>query len=92
MATLADIKNKIGIQTLELSTATDATGEKTDWLRHWDNDTRTAVSIHRELATELKSNPAITSLALQSEQRVGEQGPYTAHRIVKYSQEAELIL
>lgn len=92
MATLAQIKSKLGISQLELVTAQDINGNKTEWLRHWDNDTRTAVSIHKELAMELKSNPAITSLSLQTEPKVGEQGPYTAHRIVKYSSTPDLVL
>lgn len=92
MATLAQIKSKLGISQLELVTAQDVNGNKTEWLRHWDNDTRTAVSIHKDLATELKSNTAITSLSLQTEQRAGEQGPYTAHRIVKHNSTPEVIL
>lgn len=92
MATLAQIKSKLGISQLELVTAQDINGNKTEWLRHWDNDNRVAVSIHKDLATELKSNPAITSLSLQTEPKVGEQGPYTAHRIVKYNSTPEIIL
>lgn len=92
MATLAQVKSKLGIGQLELHTATDNAGNKTDWFRHWDNDNRIAVSIHKDLVAELKTNSNITSLSVQTEQRVGEQGPYTAHRIVKYNSTPEVIL
>lgn len=92
MATLAQIKSKLGISQLELTTANDSTGAPTQWLRHWDNDNRVAVSIHKDLAKELKSNPSITSLAVQTEQKNGEQGPYIAHRIIKYNSTPEVIL
>lgn len=92
MATLAQIKSKLGINQLELRTAQDLNGNNTDWFRHWDNDNRIAISIHKDLAKELQSNPALTSLSLQTESRAGEQGPYTAHRIVKYNSTPEIIL
>lgn len=83
--TLAQIKEKLGLSTLELNTATDANDNKTDWMRAWDNDSRTAVSIHKELVAEIKANSGIASLGLQTETRTGSKGDYTAHRIVKYA-------
>lgn len=94
MATLKQVKEKLGLNQLELVTANDTTGAPTDWLRHWDNDRRMAVSIHKELAAELAADKqgSITALSLQHEQRVGEQGPYDAYRIVKYNSTPEVIL
>ncbi len=83
--TLNDIKGKIGIPKFELNTAKDADGNATDWMRHWDNDNRVAVSIHKELVSELKADGNISSLGLQTETRSGEQGDYTAYRVVKYA-------
>lgn len=85
MATLAQIKAELNISTLELNTATDTEGNKTAWMRHWDNNQRISVSIHTDLVNELKSNPKVTGLGLQTETRKGEQGDYTSHRIVKYT-------
>lgn len=85
MATIAQIKEQLNIPTLQLNTANDAEGNKTEWMRHWDNDNRTAVSIHKDLVSELKTNPAIDSLALQEDKRTGAKGEYTALRIVKYT-------
>lgn len=81
---LKDIKNKLGIPTFQFNTASDVDGNPTEWFRHWDNENRVAVSIHKELAQELKSNPSISSLGLQHEIRVAEQGEYQAYRIVKF--------
>jgi len=81
---IAEIKSKLNIAALELNTAKDSNDKPTDWMRHWDNDNRIAVSIHKELVAEIKANSNISSLGLQSETREGEQGSYTAYRIVKY--------
>lgn len=82
---LAQIKTELGIPSLELNTATDTEGNKTAWMRHWDNTRRISVSIHSDLVNELKSNPKTTGLGLQTEVRNGELGNYTSHRIVKYA-------
>ena len=89
--TLPQIKTKLGLQALELNTAEDKDGNKTDWMRHWDNDNRVAVSIHKELVAEIKSNSNISSLGLQSEERDGSKGKYTAYRIVKFTPAEETL-
>jgi len=83
--TLAQIKEKVGMSSLELNTATDKDNNPTPWMRAWDNDTRTAVSIHKELVEELKADANISSLGLQTEKRTGDKGEYTAYRIVKFA-------
>ena len=88
---LSEIKSRLNISSLQLNTALDKEGNKTDWMRHWDNDSRTQVSIHKELVTELQTNPNIESLGLQYEKRQAEKGEYDAYRIVKYA-EAEITL
>jgi len=82
--TLADIKTRLGLSTLELNTATDKDDNPTDWMRAWDNDNRVAVSIHKDLVSELKADSNIGTLGLQTETRDGSKGKYTAHRIVKF--------
>lgn len=89
--TLAQIKEKLGIDQLALNTAQDKDENPTDWMRHWDNDNRVAVSIHKELVAELKADANISSLGLQKETRNGEQGDYTAYRIVRYSPAEETL-
>lgn len=94
MATLKQIKSNLGITELNLQFAQDLEGNKTEWLRHWDNDRRIAVSIHKDLATELAADKAgaINNLSVQFQQRSGEQGPYDAHRIVRYNATPDMVL
>lgn len=82
--TIEEIKSKLEISTLHLNTSQDSEGNPTMWLRHWDNDTRRAVSIHKELFDELKKDININTLGLQEEVRSGSKGDYTAYRIVKF--------
>ena len=89
--TLQEIKGQLGIAALELNTATDKDENPTEWMRHWDNENRVAISIHSELASELQADSNITSLGLQKETRTGDKGDYIAYRIVKYAP-AELTL
>ena len=88
---LAQIKTEVNIKSFQLNTAKDSNQQPTDWMRHWDNDNRVAVSIHKDLVQELQADPEINSLGLQKETRSGEKGEYTAYRIVKYNP-AEVVL
>lgn len=88
---LSQIKSKLNIPALELNTANDKDNKPTDWMRHWDNDNRVAVSIHKELVAEIKADSNISSLGLQSEEREGSKGKYTAYRIVKYAPAEETL-
>ena len=88
---LSQIKTKLEIPQLELNTAKNMAGENTEWMRHWDNDNRIAISLHKDLVAELKADKNISSLGLQEETRQGDKGDYLAVRIVKYTP-AETIL
>lgn len=87
---ITEVKAKLGYSSLQLNTAMDKDNKPTDWMRHWDNDARVAVSIHKDTVAAVKSD-ATLNLGLQTEQRTGDKGAYTAYRIVKYS-EAETTL
>ena len=91
MATIAQIKSQFNILTLNLNTAKDADGNTTSWMRHWDNENRVAISLHKDLIAEIKANPAIDSLGTQIETRTAEQGEYKAVRIVKYTPAEETL-
>lgn len=88
---LVQIKEKLNIPALELNTAKDKNDQDTPWMRHWDNDNRVAVSIHKELVAELKADANISSLGLQSEEREGSKGKYMAYRIVKFTPAEETL-
>lgn len=83
---LSDIKTKLGIPTFDLNTAKNEAGEATDWLRHWDNERRISVSLHKDTFAEIKADSKQElNLGLQHETRTGEQGDYSSYRIVKYT-------
>lgn len=87
---IIEIKQELGIAQLNLNTAVDNAGKATDWMRHWDNDSRVAVSIHKDTVTAIKAD-ASCNLGIQTETRTGSKGDYTAHRIVKYSPAEEVL-
>lgn len=91
MATIAQIKSQFNILTLNLNTAKDKDGNPTMWMRHWDNENRVAVSLHKDLIAEIKANPSLDSLGTQIETRTAEQGEYKAVRIVKYTPAEETL-
>lgn len=88
---ILQIKDKLAISALQLVTARDINDVPTSWMRHWDNDRRIAVSIHKDLVGELKADKEISSLGLQKEVREGEQGEYTSYRIVRYTPAEEVL-
>jgi len=87
---ISELKEQLGISTLNLNTAKDKDDKPTDWMRHWDNDNRVAVSIHKDLVKEIKSGN-VTTLGLQEEEREGSKGKYIAKRIVKYTPAEETL-
>ena len=78
---ITEVKSELGYSVLNLNFAEDKDGNKTEWLRHWDNENRIAVSIHQDTVKEIRENNPST-LSLQSEVRTGAQGDYEAKRIV----------
>lgn len=88
---LAEIKEKLEIASLQLNTALDKDENPTEWMRHWDNDRRIAISIHKELIAELQADPKIDTLGLKEEIRTTEKGDYTSYIIVRFKP-AELVL
>lgn len=81
----------VKIAQFQLNTANDTAGNPTEWMRHWENDARVAVSIHKDTLKEIKDNPKTTRLALQQDIRSGEKGEYVALRIVKYTDAEETL-
>ena len=81
---LDEVKAQLGIAQFNLNTAEDEAGNKTEWMRHWDNDNRVAVSLHKDTVAKIQADPT-TNLGIQTEEREGSKGKYTAHRIVAYT-------
>ena len=60
MAPTEDEKAKlvpVKVSQFQLNTALDKENNPTDWMRHWENDARVAVSIHKDTLKEIKTNP-----------------------------------
>jgi len=81
---LSEIKIALGVEQLNLNTAEDKDGNKTEWMRHWDNAGRIAISIHKDTIKACQDGTPST-LDIQTETRTGSKGDYTAKRIVMYT-------
>ena len=85
-----EIKTQLGYEQLNLNTAIDSDNKPTDWFRHWDNDNRVAVSLHKDTFKAIKEgNPS--TLGLQSEMRTGAKGEYKSMRIVLFTPAEEIL-
>lgn len=91
MATLAEIKSVLGFSTLDLNTVTTESGEKTNWMKHWDNSNRVAILIHKDTLAKIKANSEIASLGLNTQIKQGAKGEYVAKTIVAYTEAEETL-
>ena len=93
MATIAQIKQGLGFPVLNLQRATK-NGEPTQWLRHWDNDSRVAVSIHEDTLKFAMENPNDDHFIPQKSELISESSntPYISYRIVKITADIEATL
>lgn len=62
---IQDLKNSIGLPSLELERCLDEQDQPTQWLRHWDNENRIAVVMHEEVAQGIKQDPMRTDLVMK---------------------------
>jgi hypothetical protein len=91
MANIAEIKAELGVSTLNLNTVVTAAGEKTSWLKHWDNSGRIAVLIHRDTLDAVKANKGVASLGINTQKKQGAKGEYVAKTIVLYKEAEETL-
>ena len=88
---LHEIKQQLGYEALNLNTVATATGENISWMKHWDNDNRVAVLIHKDTLAKLKSNMECSSLGIKTAIKQGSKGEYKAHTIVMYNEAEEVL-
>lgn len=88
---LHEIKQQLGYEALNLNTVATATGESTSWMKHWDNDKRIAVLIHKDTLAKLKANMECSSLGIKTAIKQGSKGEYTAHTVVMYNEAEEVL-
>lgn len=89
MANLTEIKVALNVQTINLNTVVTASGEKTEWMKHWDNDGRVAILVHKDTLAKIKTNPSLSTLGINTQVKQGAQGEYTAKTIVVYAEAEE---
>ena len=94
MATLAELKSQLGINTLELTFLKDENGERqidpktqqpTLWAKHWDNTNRQALLVHKDTFDKIKADPEMSGLGLKSSDKTGEKGAYKMHILITYT-------
>ena len=85
MANLAEIKEKLGVQTLPLEIVRTEAGEKTAWFRKWDNDTRVAILVHQDTLSKIKADAGLNTLGINTQTKQGAQGEYIAKTICIYT-------
>ena len=88
---LQEIKSKLNVQTLNFNYVITEAGEKTSWLKDWNNENRIAILMHQEVLDTIKTNKAISSLGINTQVKQGSKGEYTAQTICIYK-EADVVL
>jgi hypothetical protein len=91
MANLSEVKRELGYDVLNLNTVVTESGEKTAWLKQWDNSNRIAVLVHKDTLALIKANPSLASLGLNTQVKQGAQGEYTAKTICIYAEAEETL-
>lgn len=85
MANLAEIKRELGVETINLNTVVTESGDKTPWLKHWDNANRVAILVHKDTLALINANNSLSTLGLNTQTKMGAQGEYLAKTIVIYA-------
>jgi hypothetical protein len=88
---LSEIKTSLNVETLSLNTVKTSTGEETQWMKHWDNELRIAILLHKDTLAKIKANKECSSLGIKTATKQGAQGEYTAHTIVMYKEAEETL-
>lgn len=85
MANLSEIKRELGVEVINLNTVVTESGEKTPWLKHWDNSNRVAILVHKDTLALITADNSLSTLGLNTQTKQGAQGEYIAKTIVIYT-------
>ena len=91
MANLSEVKKELNVQTINLNTVSTEAGEKTSWMKQWDNEGRVAILIHKDTLAKIKANPSISTLGINTQVKQGAKGEYTAKTICVYADAEETL-
>ena len=85
--TISQIKEQLGIAELRFHTQVSPEGVVSDFLRAWDNNSRTEIAVHKETAEKIAEDPKIAILSLKDNGiRVSASGlEYRSYIIVIYN-------
>ena len=87
--TISQIKEQLGITELKFYTQVNPEGIVSDFLRAWDNNSRTEIAVHKETAEKIAEDPKIAILSLKDNGiRVSASGlEYRNYMIVIYNEQ-----
>jgi len=91
MANLSEVKRELGYDVLNLNTVVTESGEKTAWMKQWNNNSREAILVHKDTLALIKANPSLSTLGINTQIKQGAQGEYTAKTICIYSEAEETL-
>jgi hypothetical protein len=91
MGSLVEVKRELGYDVLNLNTVITSEGEKTAWMKQWDNSNRVAVLVHKDTLALIKANPSLSTLGVNTQIKQGAQGEYTAKTICIYKEAEETL-
>lgn len=73
MATLAQIKQQLGVSAFNFSKCKNADGSVSDFLRHWDAKLRFSFVAHKDVIAKYKADPLSNKFATKWEARVTQE-------------------
>lgn len=87
--TISQIKEQLGFTSLDFFHQINSDGQVSDFLRAWDNNSRTEVIMHKDVAEELYTDKDISILSLQDKGiQISASGlEYRKYFIVIYSEQ-----
>lgn len=82
--TLAEIKAKYNKESFNLDYFVAKDGVKTQWLREWENHTRTAFLVHQDILDYIKDNPDASNLHPVEKSKQTDKGAMLSVTITKH--------
>lgn len=86
--TIDEIKDRLGVERINLYKMKDDAGNTLQYLKHWENDKRFSIVIHEQLIYKIKDNPNI-NLNVKKELICANLGYYTKFTINEECKEVE---
>ena len=82
--TIQEVKDALGVSTLEMNWFVAEDGTETPWLRSWDNTQRVAVLMHKDVHAVIANDANFASLGIKHSSKETAKGAMTTAVIVAY--------